>query len=92
MKEPEEQNANASGGGEPILIGEVPDGAEAFAADIALDTDRPVIFIARDDKRLARAAALLRFRLPEAERCGFARDCRPMTGCRPRPIWSPPVW
>ena len=36
-----EQNANGLDGGEPILIGEVPDGAEAFlAADIALDTDQ----------------------------------------------------
>ena len=86
MKEPEEQNANASGGGEPILIGEVPDGAEAFlAADIALDTDRPVVFIARDDKRLARAAALLRFRLPEAELLRFpAWDCLPYDRVSPK--------
>ncbi|MBL6773500.1 MAG: transcription-repair coupling factor [Alphaproteobacteria bacterium] len=86
MKEPEEQNANAPGGGEPILIGEVPDGAEAFlAADIALDTDRPVIFIARDDKRLARAAALLRFRLPEAELLRFpAWDCLPYDRVSPK--------
>ena len=86
MEEPEEQNANASGGGEPILIGEVPDGAEAFlAVDIALDTDRPVIFVARDDKRLARAAALLRFRLPEAELLRFpAWDCLPYDRVSPK--------
>ncbi|MEC7139987.1 MAG: transcription-repair coupling factor, partial [Pseudomonadota bacterium] len=86
MKEPEEQNANSSGGGEPILIGEVPDGAEAFlAADIALDTDRPVVFIARDDKRLARAVALLRFRLPEAELLRFpAWDCLPYDRVSPK--------
>ena len=81
-----EQNANGLDGGEPILIGEVPDGAEAFlAADIALDTDRPVIFIARDDKRLARAASLLRFRLPEAELLRFpAWDCLPYDRVSPK--------
>ena len=37
-----------------------------------------MVFIARDDKRLARAAALLRFRLPEAELLRFpAWDCLP---------------
>ena len=86
MKGTEGQNANGLDGGEPILIGEVPDGAEAFlAADIALDTDRPVIFIARDDKRLARAASLLRFRLPEAELLRFpAWDCLPYDRVSPK--------
>ncbi|MEC7140018.1 MAG: CarD family transcriptional regulator, partial [Pseudomonadota bacterium] len=48
-------------------------------------TDRPVIFIARDDKRLARAASLLRFRLPEAELLRFpAWDCLPYDRVSPK--------
>ena len=70
MNGKEEQNVN-----EPVLIGEVPDGAEAFlASDIALETDKPIIFVARDDKRLARAVSLFKFRMPEAEILRLRRE------------------
>ena len=92
MSGTEEQNANATSsnrgfdGAPPILIGDVPDGAEAFlAADIAGKTGKPVIFIARDDKRLARTVSLLRFRLPEAELLRFpAWDCLPYDRVSPK--------
>ena len=71
---------------EPVLIGDVPDGAEAFlAADIALETGKPILFVARDDKRLARAASLFKFRLPEAEILRFpAWDCLPYDRVSPK--------
>ena len=81
MNDKEEQNVN-----EPVMIGEVPDGAEAFlAADIALETSKPIIFVARDDKRLARASSLFKFRLPEAEILRFpAWDCLPYDRISPK--------
>jgi len=81
MNDKEEQNVN-----EPVMIGEVPDGAEAFlAADIALETKKPIIFVARDDKRLARASSLFKFRLPEADILRFpAWDCLPYDRISPK--------
>ena len=81
MNQTEEQNVN-----EAVLIGDVPDGAEAFlASDIAQETGRPIVFVARDDKRLARAASLFRFRLPEAEVLRFpAWDCLPYDRVSPK--------
>ena len=81
MNQAEEQNDNNT-----ILIGDVPDGAEAFlAADIAQESKKPILFVARDDKRLARAVSLFRFRMPEAEILRFpAWDCLPYDRVSPK--------
>ena len=71
-----------------IEVGGVPEGVDArlLAGLVRADPKRPVLHIARDDARLARAAEALGFFAPEVEVVALpAWDCLPYDRVSPNP-------
>ena len=67
------------------IVANVPDGMDAqLAVSVARDSDQGVVFVARDEQRLAQFADYVRFFAPELDVLSFpAWDCLPYDRASP---------